>query len=61
MLIGCAVFHDVLKPCAQLCNVLQDDDACIVEAVLKTKKSIENLKSTTLENLTSVKKVNQEK
>ena len=40
-LLGCALFHDMLKPCAVLCKVLQGDEVCVVgviESLLKTKK-----------------------
>ena len=42
MLLGCALFHDVLKPCAVLCKVLQEDEVCVVgaiESLLKTEES----------------------
>ena len=51
MIIGCAVFHDLLKPCAILCKVLQDDEVCIVgaiEAVLKTNTAMEKIESMTV-------------
>ena len=54
MLLGCAVFHNILNPCAILCKVLQEDEACVVraiEAILRTKKSIP------FHNLPTVKKV----
>ena len=60
MLLGCALFHDVLKPCAALCKVLQQDEICVVgaiESLLKTKKNFDSLKATTFENLPVVKKV----
>ena len=60
MLLGRALFHDVLKPCAVLCKVLQEDEICVVgviESLLKTKRSLESLKTTTFENLPVVKKV----
>ena len=40
MFLGCALFHDVLKPCATLCKVLQEDEVCmvgVIESLLKTK------------------------
>ena len=40
MLLGCALFHDVLKPGAILCKVLQQDEVCVVgaiESILKTE------------------------
>ena len=44
ILLGCALFHDHLKPYSILCKVLQEDEICVVraiEAVIKTKKSLE--------------------
>ena len=60
ILIGCAVFHDILKPVAILCKSLQADELCIVstiEALLRTTKSIKKLKATEMEEFPSVKKV----
>ena len=60
VLIGCSFFHDLLKPCAILSKVLQDDDLCIteaIEALLKTNKNIDNLKATSFDDLPTVKKV----
>ena len=60
MLLGCAVFHDILKPVAILCKCLQADELCIVsaiEAVLRTTASIRKLKTTELEGFPFVKKV----
>ena len=53
MLLGCALFHDELKPCAVLCKVLQEDKVY----VLKTKKTLHIPKTTTFENLSTVKEV----
>ena len=60
MLLGCALFHNVLKPCTTLCKVLQEDEVCmvgVIESLLKTKKNLDSLKHTTFENLPVVKKV----
>ena len=60
MILGCALFYDLLKPAATLCRILQYDEVCVVdaiEAILKTNKSIEKLKTTTFEELPTVKKV----
>ena len=60
ILLGCAVFHDILKPFAQLCKILQEDNACIVraiEAIMKTAKAMSQLKSSSFEDLPCVKKV----
>ena len=53
MLLGCALYHDLLKHPAILCKVLQQDEVCAVEAIeaiLKTRKAILKLAST-LRNL----------
>ncbi len=60
ILLGCACFHDILKPAAILCKVLQNNDLCIVsaiEAVLRTVANIERLRSTEVEEFSTVKKV----
>ena len=60
ILLGCAYFHDLLKPASILCKVLQEDEVCIVsaiEAILKTAKNLEKVKSTPVEDLTTVKVV----
>ena len=59
ILLGCALFHDLLRPCSVLCKVLQEEEICVVqviEAVMKTKKSLEKIKTTPFEDLPSVKK-----
>ena len=33
LLLGCALFLDILKPAAVLCKVLQDDELCVVAAI----------------------------
>lgn len=60
MLLGCVLFHDLLKPCAILCKVLQQDEICMVgaiESLLKTKRNLDKLKTTAFENMPAVKKV----
>ena len=60
MLLGCAYFHDILKPASILCKKLQADEVCIVqaiEAILKVAKSLEKVKVTPFEDLTTVKVV----
>ena len=60
ILLGCAFFHDLLKPTAILCKVLQEDELCVVraiESVLKTKKSMDKMKAARFEELPTVKKV----
>ena len=52
------MFHDLLKPCATLSKVLQDNELGVVdaiEAVVKTSKAIERLKTTTFDELPTVK------
>ena len=60
IILGCAVFHDLLKPCASLSKSLQDSELSIIdaiEAILKTSKAIERLKTTSFDELPTVKKV----
>ena len=48
IVIGCALFHDILKPAAVICKGLQDDEFCIVgaiEAVLKTTTCLQGVTS----------------
>ena len=58
--MGCALFHDLLKPAGILCKVLQDEEICVVsaiEAVLKTNKAIDKFNPTAFDDLPTVKKV----
>ena len=58
VLLGCAVFHDSLKPAAILCKVFQSEELCIVsavEALLKTENAMEKLKCVPLKDLPSMK------
>ena len=60
LVIGCALFHDILKPAARMCKALQDDEVCIVgaiEAVLKTVQAIESVQTVAFEDLLTVKKI----
>lgn len=60
MILGCAMFHDLLKPCAILCKVLQDDEICVVDAIgaiLRTSKTVEKLKTISFDELLTVKKI----
>ena len=60
MLLRCAFFHDLLRPSATLCKMLQADEVCVVgalEAIVKTSKSMDKIKATSFEDLPSVKKV----
>ena len=60
VILGCAIFNDLLQPVAHLSKVLQQDQLCVVQAIevlMKTKKILEKLKSTPFEELPSVKKV----
>ena len=59
-LLGCAFFHDLLRPVGILCKVLQEDELCIVRTVecfMKTKKALDEIKSKGFEDLVTVKKV----
>ena len=60
VLLGCAVFHDILKPAAILCKSFQADEISIVstiEAILRTTAAMKKLQNTEMEDLPSVKKV----
>ena len=60
MLLGCAYFHDVLKPMSVLCKALQSDEICVVralEAILKTTRDIERVKEAHLQDLPSIRMV----
>ena len=60
MLIGCAVFHDILKPTSLLCKHLQNNQLCTIsaiEAILKSTKAIEKLKTMPMKDLPSITKV----
>ena len=51
VLVGCAFFHDLLKPCCVLSKVLQDEELNIIdiiEAIMKTNKAIERIKTLNL-------------
>ena len=57
---GCVMFHDLLKPAGILCKALQYDDVSIIdasEAMVKTAKSIEKLKTLNFYELPIVKKL----
>ena len=59
MLIGSALFCDILKPPSIFCKILQDD-ICVVrviEAILKASKSADHLKDTPFQDLPTIKKV----
>ena len=60
IVFGCAMLHDLLKPACILCKALQYDDVSVtdaLEAIVKTGKSIEKLKSLSFDELSTVKKV----
>ena len=60
VLVGCAFFHDLLKPCSVLSKVLQDEELNIIdsiEAIMKTNKAIERIKTLNLEDLPTVSQV----
>ena len=59
-LLGSALFHDLLKPSATMCKVLQEDELCVVraiESVLRTKRSMDKVRESPFEELPTVKKV----
>ena len=60
MMLGCAYFHDVLKPMSVLCKALQSDEICVVralEAILKTTRAIERVKEAHFQDLPSIRRV----
>ena len=60
MLYACAMFHDLLKPAATLCKVMQYDEISIVEAieaVMKSSRTMEKLMATNFHDLPTVKKI----
>ena len=60
LLLGCAVFYDILKPVAVLSKALQEQDLCTVraiDAVLKAKDALVKLHTTAFEDMPTVKKV----
>ena len=57
VLLGCALFHDILQPAAAFSMVLQNDELCIIdsiESILKTNDAIIKLKTTPFEELQTV-------
>ena len=62
MLLGCAYFHDLLKPAAILCKALQANEICIlstIEALLKAIKTIDTVQTSAFEQLPTVHTVLQ--
>ena len=60
VLLGCATFHDILKPIAMLCEALQREQVCLVsaiEAVLKSSNALDKLKTKQVTEFPSVQKV----
>lgn len=60
VLQGCTVYHDLLKPAANLCKVLQEKVLCVVqaiEAMMKMKEAVDKFKHTAVEDLPTMKKV----
>ena len=58
VLIGCAMIHDLLRPCATLCRALQNDDICTITAIssmVKAAKSIDELKTIDFAEITHCK------
>ncbi len=59
-MLGCATFHNILKPAAMLCKALQRDEICLVsavEAVLRSTDALEKLKTKQVTEFPSVRKV----
>ena len=59
ILLDCALFHDLPRPCSTLSKVVQEKEICVVwaiEAVMKTKKSLDKNKTSPFEDLPSAKK-----
>ena len=59
MLLGCALFHNLLKPSANLCKILQDEEIRVVSAIkamLKTNKVIDKFNTTAFHDLPTIKK-----
>ena len=53
-LLGYALFHNILKPSRILSKILQEDELCMVrtiEAFLKTKKILNEMKLMNFEDL----------
>ena len=60
LLLGCAMFHDLLNPASILSKVLQCDELSIIDAIeciLKTTWEMEQLRAANFENLPTVNKV----
>ena len=60
VMLGCAVFAEILKPVGIFSKVHQKEEICLyesIESVMKTKNSLEKLKITLLRQLSIVKKV----
>ena len=59
-LIGCAMIHDLLRPCATICKTSQNGDICTITAIsslVKAVKFIEELKTIDFAELLTVEKV----
>ena len=59
-MLGCAVFHNILKPVAVLSKTSHEEDLCTVRAIdsiMKTKSRLDKLRVTAFQELPSVKKV----
>ena len=60
VLLGCALFHDILKPYAILCKYFQVNELPVVsaiESILKSRAAMNLIKSTEFEALPSVRMV----
>ena len=60
MILGCALFHDLLEPANTLCKSLQDDKLFVtdaIESLLHTSNALEKLKEKKFANYPTVKRV----
>ena len=60
ILLACAFFHYILKPIGILSKILQEEGLCIVKAIeafLRTKKNLEDLKTKNISNRPTIKNV----
>lgn len=60
MILGCALFPDLLKPASILCKCLQDSELCVTDAIellLHTTNALEKLKEKKFADYPTVQKV----
>ena len=59
-ILGCVLFHDLLKPTSILCKSLQDSELCVtdaIESLLHTSNALEKLKEKKFADYPTVQKV----